>query len=56
MYPQSVITLDMVRHWISPDNITEGPVAELEIVARVWERSKTDRRVSIENGRMLDVM
>jgi hypothetical protein len=56
MYPQSVIALDMVSHRVGTDNVTEGPIAELKICARVGECSQTDHRVSVENGRMLNVV
>ena len=55
-YPQRVITLNVVSHWIGADDITKGPVAELEIGARIWERPKTDPRVSIKDRRVLDVV
>jgi len=56
MYPQSVIALDMVSHGVGTDNVTEGPIAELKIGARVGECSQTDHRVSVKNGRMLNVV
>jgi hypothetical protein len=48
--------LDVVSRWIGADDITKGPVAELEIGARIWERPETDPRVSIEDRRVLDVV
>lgn len=41
---------------ISADDLAEGSVAELEIGTRVWERPEPDGGVSIENGRVFDVV
>ena len=41
---------------ISADDLAEGSIAELEIGTRVWERPETDGGVSIENGRVFDVV
>jgi hypothetical protein len=55
-YPQCVIALDVMSHRIGADDITKGPVVELEIGARVWERPETDPSVSIKERRVLDVV
>jgi hypothetical protein len=56
MYPQSIIALDVVRGGINSDDIVKGPVAKLEIGARVWKRSKANDRVGVKNRSMFNVV
>lgn len=41
---------------ISADDLAEGSIAELEIGTRVRERPEPDGGVSIEDGRVFDVV
>jgi hypothetical protein len=46
----------MMDYWISADDITKGPIAELEVGARIRKCPQTDPGVSIEDRRVLDVV
>jgi hypothetical protein len=45
-----------MRHGISTNNILKCAIAKIKIGAGVWEHPEANSRVSIENGRMLDVV
>jgi hypothetical protein len=55
-YRQTVIALDDMSYGISTNDIMVGPIIKREVGARVWERPKTDRRISVEKRRMLSVV
>jgi len=46
----------MMGYWISPDDISKGPIAELEVGACIRKCPQTDPRVCTEDRRVLDVV